>query len=349
MLYSLGIAPLKMQKINRCHANLITIFLITTVILSVISISVATQGTNATVLTNSCEELQFPCEVEISFSQESSLSSSDLLAVPKYVKSWGGFGTAPGQFLEPSSVEVSSTGDVYVAGHEDRIQVFTYDGQLKFIFGNKGAADGQFQHPHGLATDRKGEETVLYIGDQENHRIQVFNAEGSFLMQFANPGVQHIHDIGIDPNNGYIYAPDYEIGHLQKLSSTGSLIWKKTGFPQVWGVSVDSAGFIYLAVIGNNSLVKLDPLNGNTLKKVNGFNKITGVYVDSNDLIYAVDAINKNVKIYDTELNLKAAWNLSTITGELEIEPEDITISDDGKRIYLGEVNKHTVIYMERD
>jgi hypothetical protein len=62
-----------------------------------------------------------------------------------------------------------------------------------------------------------------------------------------------------------------------------------------------------------------------------------------------VDAEDKNVKIYDTELNLKAIWDLSIITGRLEIEPEDITISDDDKRLYLGEVNKHTIVYMERD
>lgn len=319
------------------------------------NITVATQSTNATILTDSCENLESSCDAEISSSQLLSLSpspppssSSGLLTVPKYVKSWGSYGTAPGQFQEPSSVEVSSTGDVYVAGHEDRIQVFTYDGQLKFIFGKSGTADGQFQHPHGLATDRNGE-NVLYVGDQENHRIQVFNVDGSFLMKFDNPGLQHIHDIGIDPNNGDIYAPDYELGHLQKLSLNGTIIWKKTGFPQAWGVSVDSAGFIYLAVTGNNSLLKLDPLNGNILKKVNGFNKITGVYVDRNDLIYAVDAINNNVKIYDTEFSLKATWNLSTIIGGLEIQPEDITISDDDKNIYLGEVNKHSVIYMERD
>jgi tripartite motif-containing protein 71 len=338
-----------MQKIKGYRANVASIFLMTIVIPLVTTIGVAPRGAQATILAYSCEELEVACGVEILSSQQPfQSSSSDLLAVPKYIKSWGGFGTAPGQFQEPSSVEVSSAGDVYAAGHEDRIQVFTMDGQLKFTFGKRGSADGQFQHPHGLAMDRKGGD-ILYVGDQENHRIQVFNTNGSFLMKFANPGLQHIHDIGIDRNNGDIYAPDYELGHLQKLSSTGSLIWKKTGFPQAWGVSVDSEGFIYLAVTGSNSLVKLDPLNGNILKKVSGFNKITGVYLDGHDLVYAVDAINKNVKIYDTELNLKVIWNLSTIIGGLEIEPEDITISDDAKRIYLAEVNRHTIVYMERE
>jgi NHL repeat len=341
-----------MQKIKTYYANIACVFLIATLFLSVVTVSVAPYNTEAVVHIDFFEELEFPYKVEISsFSQQPSppsSSSSDLLAAPKYVKSWGGFGIAPGQFEEPSSVEVSSAGDVYAAGHENRIQVFTKDGQPKFIFGNSGYAGGQFQHPHGLAMDRKGG-NILYVGDQDNHRIQVFNANGSFLKEFVNPGLQHIHDIGIDRNNGDIYAPDYELDHLQKFSSNGSLIWKKTDFPRAWGVSVDSEGFIYLAVTGTGDLAKLDPLNGNTLKKISGFNKITGIYVDNHDLIYAVDAKDKNVKIYDAELNLKAIWDLSTITGRLDIEPEDITISDDDKRLYLGEVNEHTIVYMERD
>ena len=346
-----------MKKINRCHANLVSIFLMAIIILSVTTIIETLNSIEATILAYPCKIIESLCSLEVSSSQQSkpppTSSLSDLIALPKYVKSWGGFGIAPGQFQEPSSIEVSSAGDVYVAGHEDRIQVFTNDGQLKFTFGKSGSGDGEFQHPHGLAMNRKGgvgEDDVLYAGDQENHRIQVFNANGSFISKFANPGLQHIHDIGIDPNNGDIYAPDYELGHLQKLSSTGSVIWIKTGFPQAWGVSVDSEGFTYLAATGNNSLLKLDPLNGNTLKKISGFNKITGVYVDRHDLVYAVDAINKNIKIYDTELNLKGIWDLSTIIGGgVETEPEDITISNDDKRIYLAEVNKHTVVYMERN
>jgi hypothetical protein len=108
---------------------------------------VAPYSTEAVVHIDLFEESEFPYKVEVSsFSQQpapqSSSSSSDLLAAPKYVKSWGGFGIAPGQFEEPSSVEVSSAGDVYAAGHEDRIQVFTKDGQLKIIFGKSGNADG---------------------------------------------------------------------------------------------------------------------------------------------------------------------------------------------------------------
>lgn len=83
------------------------------------------------------------------------------------VRTWGGLGTGPGQFVEPSSVELDSDGFVYVAGHEDRVQKFTADDDLVAIWGTSGTGDGQFRHPHGLAVDRaRGD--IVYVGDQEN-------------------------------------------------------------------------------------------------------------------------------------------------------------------------------------
>ena len=73
---------------------------------------------------------------------------------------------APGQFVEPSSVELDSAGFVYVAGHENRVQKFTADGQLELIWGTGGMGDGEFSHPHGLAIDRAriGSRTEVIVG-----------------------------------------------------------------------------------------------------------------------------------------------------------------------------------------
>lgn len=277
-------------------------------------------------------------------------TEDSLLKAPIFVKKWGGSGTSPGQFDEASSIELSSNGDVYVAGHEDRVQVFDYQGNLKLIFGSSGSADGKFQHPHGLAMDRTT--NTLFVGDQENHRIQVFNAQGQFINKIANSDLVHIHDIGIDPNEGLIYAPDYEDDHLQKINpSTGEVVWKKTGLPGGWGVSVDSRGYVYLALTNAGELHKIDPTTGQTIKEIGGFSGaqgITGVYVDSHDLVYAVDAPTKEVRIYDTDLVLLATWDLREIVGPISI-PEDITISDDDGNIYIADSVSNFVFWLKRE
>ena len=277
-------------------------------------------------------------------------NGDNLLKAPIFVKRWGGSGTSPGQFDEASSIELSSTGDVYVAGHENRVQVFDYQGNLKFIFGTSGSTDGKFQHPHGLAMDRRT--NTLYVGDQENHRIQVFDAQGQFIWKIMNSDLVHIHDIGIDPNQGFIYAPDYEVDHLQKINpSTGEVVWKRPDLPGGWGVSVDSQGDVYLAVTDARELHKIDPTTGQTIKQIGGFSGaqgITGVYVDRHDLVYVVDAPTKEVRIYDTDLVLLATWDLSDIAGSIS-KPEDITISDHDGDIYIADSESNFVFWLKRE
>lgn len=197
------------------------------------------------------------------------------------VNSWGGFGTTPGLFVEPSSVEIDSNGFVYVAGHEDRIQKFTADGELVKIWGTSGAGDGQFDHPHGLAIDRSRGDLV-YVGDQENGRMQVFTSDGAFVRRWTDPQFQHIHDVGIDPASGDVFVGDYELDVLQRFTSTGSLVVKLGGtgagpgkFAGIWGVSTDSAGNIYAADTGNRRIQKLgrdgvDVVRRNRLRKAHG-------------------------------------------------------------------------------
>ncbi len=69
--------------------------------------------------------------------------AGDAATGPVLVRIFGGRGTDAGQFIEPSSVELDSTGRVYVAGHEDRVQQFTSEGDLIKMWGVSGAGDAQ--------------------------------------------------------------------------------------------------------------------------------------------------------------------------------------------------------------
>lgn len=276
------------------------------------------------------------------------------MAPPVYIKKWGGTGTAPGQFIEVSSVEVTSTGEVLGVGHENRVQVFTSDGALKYIFGTQGTGDGEFNHPHGISITRGVTPNIAYVGDQDNGRIQVWTITpdgATFIKNIGNSDVVHIHDIGIDQAQGYVYAPDYQIGILQKFDPiTDALIWKATGHPGGWGAATDSVGFIYLATTDAQELRKLDPGDGRTIKSIGGFSGgqgITGVYVDKHDLVYAVDAPKKTVFIYDTNLNLMTSWYLPDIVGTIS-KPEDITITDDDLGIYIADSITNYVYYLKR-
>ena len=271
------------------------------------------------------------------------------------VGSWGGLGTLPGQFVEPSSVELDTSGFVYVAGHEDRVQKFTSTGELVLIWGTPGAGDGQFNHPHGLAIDRtRG--NVIYVGDQENRRVQAFMPDGTFLKSWEDAQFRHIHDVGIDPSTGDIYIGDYEADIIQKFSSTGIelAVIGTSGpgpgqFDGVWGISTDSNGGIYIADTFNRRLQKLDATGAfvaewSTAGGV-ALMKPTGVFVDSNDHVYVCDSLAETVYVLATDGALLDRWYLRDILG-VRSEPEDIVLDASGANIYIAEVFGHRVYHL---
>jgi len=72
-----------------------------------------------------------------------------------------------------------------------------------FLWAN-GNGDGEFDQPHALAFDSTG---LLYVGDRNNNRVQVFDQEGNFkekFYQFGRPS-----GIYIDKND-ILYVADSE-------------------------------------------------------------------------------------------------------------------------------------------
>lgn len=98
--------------------------------------------------------------------------------------SFGGLGSASGQFKRPVCVAVSDTaGEIYVAdspvvstanGPTDgaRIQVFNKNGQFLRSFGQFGTGIGQITSPSGIAVDSAG---MLYVTDSYQNVVHILN------------------------------------------------------------------------------------------------------------------------------------------------------------------------------
>ncbi len=89
---------------------------------------------------------------------------------PKFLKTWGSEGGAPGQLRYPYTIEVDRDGFVYVCElGNHRIQKFTSDGEHVEIVGGPGRGPGRFAQPWGFATDSLG---IMHVIDSYNHRVQ---------------------------------------------------------------------------------------------------------------------------------------------------------------------------------
>ena len=88
-----------------------------------------------------------------------------------------------GPFNRCTNVAIGPTGDIYVADGYGNARVHRYspDGKLLMSWGEPGVAPGQFNVVHDICCDRAGR---IYIADRENHRIQIFDADGVWLDQW---------------------------------------------------------------------------------------------------------------------------------------------------------------------
>ncbi|MBD3867893.1 MAG: 6-bladed beta-propeller [Acidobacteria bacterium] len=128
----------------------------------------------------------------------------------------------------PTDAVLSPDGkQVYVADAQaHRIVVFdaTSGEQVRFL-GGRGSGEGEFLYPTSLDLDSEGN---LYVVDQLNARIQVFNPDGSYLDQFGSAGnglgyFSRPKDIVVDEVD-FIYVTDFTTNYFQIFDVDYSLL-----------------------------------------------------------------------------------------------------------------------------
>jgi streptogramin lyase len=125
-------------------------------------------------------------------------------------------------FNRPTDVTWDPAGNIFVADgyNNSRVAKFDKNGNWVKAWGERGNGQGQFNIPHTIASDAKGN---IYVGDRTNRRIQVFDAEGTFLKQFDN--VLQPWAICITPGaNQVLYSSDANSGKIFKLDLNGTLL-----------------------------------------------------------------------------------------------------------------------------
>lgn len=152
-----------------------------------------------------------------------------------------------------------------------------------------GTGDGQFNEPMGVTVDNFGD---IYVADQQNHRVQKWDSTGTYNGWIGGgvdgwqtgtapaPGAESRSfkwpmDVAVD-SNGNIYVADTGNWRIQKWDSSGNFIgwigggnngWQTgtapasdgTGFgefKEVFGVSLDTSGNIYIANGGSHVIYK---------------------------------------------------------------------------------------------
>ena len=131
-------------------------------------------------------------------------------------------GTSEGQFFYPNGITLSN-GLLYVVDTgNQRIQVFSTDGEFISSFGSSGLGPGQFLNVFGIDADEHGN---IFVTDKGNGKIEKFSADGELLQSFKFHFPSYVFSpeaIAIDLNGSMFVVNSYT-GKILHLSQNSEL------------------------------------------------------------------------------------------------------------------------------
>ena len=155
-------------------------------------------------------------------------------------------------FNKPTRAMRAPSGELYVSdGYgQHRIQRLDANGNLLGGWGEEGKQTGQFALPHSLWVDRQNR---VWVVDRENHRIQIFDAQGAFLDQWADLTLPM--DLYIDSDD-IVYVSEAN-SRISIFSIGGELLarWGEDGEAPAQfadsphGIWVDAVGDLYVTEV----------------------------------------------------------------------------------------------------
>ena len=124
-----------------------------------------------------------------------------------------------GELTNPTDVAVSPDGKLLYVSDSKAHRIVVLDrqtGETVETFGKRGNGEGEFAWPTSLVFDREGN---LYVVDQINSRLVVFDSSGEVLDEFGQLGVGfgsfvRPKDVAVD-DDGWVYVTDAAFNNAQ--------------------------------------------------------------------------------------------------------------------------------------
>jgi len=246
------------------------------------------------------------------------------------------------------------------------------------VWGTVGTEPGLFNHPRGIAI---GPEGNLYVVDTDNHRVQIFDPDGSFLREWGSncnlaTGTGCTDPDGDGPlalgdgqfqepwgitvsDNGRVYVTDTWNHRIQVFDSAGTFQDKWGTYGQtddatslLYGprdIAIDDSGRMFVTDTGNKRIMVFAQ-NGGYLDQWGGggvlagqFEEPVGIDVDAEGNIYVADTWNQRVQVFDSDLVPLREWPVEAWYGDSVLNKPYLALDDEG-RVYITDPEGYLVI-----
>ena len=202
----------------------------------------------------------------------------------------------------------------HIHGSPFAVTVKPFQVKPVLCIGKKGMGEGMLIGPMGMAVTAKDE---VVVADNQNHRVQVFDSNGTFLRSFGhqgkNAGEFSCPDGIVIDKDGNIFVADRgnhrvqmfsrEETYLGSFGGNGSLDNQQSS-PR--GLSLDSTGNVIVADTGNK-LIKIFTPDGRFVMKIGGQGSFSSPVhcVQCGEYFIVSDSNEHCIKVFNREGNFQ--------------------------------------------